>query len=193
MILGICGPACSGKNIVSDIFKQHGFLISDADEIGRLALVYKKKELLAVFGDQILNKDHSINRKALGTIVFSDPKLLKKLNAITHPFIEEQMRLFIQNHPGQNLALNAPLLPYVKIPEIEGIIWVTAGFFKRLIRSLKRDQRGLQFSLKRMWAQRHLSPKLFFKKVDTYTIRNNGDFSALQRHVEDILTRISCK
>ncbi len=187
MVLGVCGRSCSGKNAVCQILEEKGFFIIDADVLGQQALKVKKNEIVHLFGVCILDEQGAIDRKKLGQRVFSCEADLKKLNAISHPYIVQEMQRIIKENPDQHIVLNAALLPMVRVPEVDMLIWVTAGFFRRLIRSLKRDRRGLVFSLKRIWMQRNLSPKLFFKSVDIYTIRNGGSFAALKRHVNQLL------
>lgn len=191
VVLGICGPACSGKNEVCKILAQKGFLIIDADALGQQALQVKVKDLIETFGRSVADENGQINRKKLGMIVFSSRAALKKLNAISHPYIVQEIQHIIRENPDRDIALNAALLPWVRIPEVDVLIWVTAGFFVRLFRSLKRDKRGLIFSLKRMWVQRNLSPKLFFKQVDTYTVRSNAGLPALEHRVTQILNLLS--
>ena len=187
MVLGVCGRSCSGKNAVCKILSEKGFLIVDADELGQQALQAKKNEIISAFGTSILNDEGQIDRRKLGQRVFSCAQDLQKLNAISHPYVVQEMQRVIRENPERHIVLNAALLPMVRVPEVDVLIWVTAGFFTRLIRGLKRDRRGLIFTLRRMWMQRNLSPKLFFKRVDTYTIRNGGDFAALKRRVNQLL------
>lgn len=193
MVLGICGPAGSGKNTVCKILAGNGFLIIDADAIGQQVLQLKQQEIVQAFGSAILTETNTIDRKKLGSIVFASDDQLKKLNAISHPSIVDEMRRLIHTHPDSKIALNAALLPWVKVPEVDVLIWVTAKFYIRLKRTLRRDRRGLFFTLKRMWAQRNLSPKLFFKRVDTYTVRNDGDLYDLERRVDKLLDLLSSK
>ena len=187
MVLGVCGRSCSGKNAVCRILSEKGFLIVDADKLGQQALQAKKNEIISAFGTSILNDEGQIDRQKLGQRVFSRAKDLQKLNAISHPYVVQEMQRAMRENPERHIVLNAALLPMVRVPEVDVLIWVTAGFFTRLIRGLIRDRRGLIFTLRRMWMQRNLSPKLFFKRVDTYTIRNGGDFAALKRRVNQLL------
>lgn len=187
MVLGVCGRSCSGKNAVCEILSEKGFLIVDADELGQQALHAKKNEIIRLFGTSILNDEGQIDRQKLGQRVFSCAQDLQKLNAISHPYVVQEMQRVIRENPERHIVLNAALLPMVRVPEVDVLIWVTADFFTRLIRGLKRDRRGLIFTLRRMWMQRNLSPKIFFKRVDIYTIRNGGNFTALKRCANQLL------
>jgi dephospho-CoA kinase len=171
MIIGVCGKACAGKNIVCQtLVNQYGYNMIDADIIGKQALQACKAEIIQAFGHDILTLQGDIDRKKLGTLVFSSPTALTKLNQISHPFIIGQIRHLLQQNPRTNWVVNAALLPYWRIPEIRHVFWVHAPLFLRFIRALKRDRRGFWFTIKRIWSQRTLSPQLFENYVDKYMI-----------------------
>src|SRR5262245_13057346 len=95
--VGLTGGMCCGKSTVSSMFAELGCLIIDADQISRTlveagAPAYKR--IVKVFGDSILNKDKTLNRKKLGAIIFADSAKRKLLNSILHPLIvKEEERL----------------------------------------------------------------------------------------------------
>ena len=74
-IIGITGGIASGKSTVSDILRKKGYTVIDADDISRKVTdigesAYEK--IHEYFGDDILRKDLSIDRKKLGSIIFGD-------------------------------------------------------------------------------------------------------------------------
>src|SRR3989338_339885 len=90
MLIGLTGGIASGKSLVAEELKRLGAHIIDADEIAREVVrpgLPAYKEIVKEFGEGILNPDKTINRNALGAIVFSNPKLKKRLEQITHPGI----------------------------------------------------------------------------------------------------------
>lgn len=115
MIIGLTGGIGSGKSTVASMLLVCGIPVIDADNIAR-ALTAKKtiiKAITQTFGDDILTKTGEIDRKKLGQIVFSNPKLLHKLENILHPKIEEARqqeitRLLNQGH--EIIVYMAPLL-----------------------------------------------------------------------------------
>lgn len=92
-------------------------MVIDADLLARLMVEPGKpawKDLVRTFGKRILNPDRTINRPALGQIVFQNPAQLKRLNAIMHPRIAREqtrlMREIAQKDPEAVIIYDAPLL-----------------------------------------------------------------------------------
>lgn len=89
-VIGITGPTGSGKSTITTYLKSKGCHIIDADNLGRLALQKGSDCLMqvcAVFGNDILNHDGTLNRQLLAKKAFSTPENTAKLNNITHPWI----------------------------------------------------------------------------------------------------------
>ena len=99
LIVGLTGGIASGKTAVSKILSEEGAYIIDADQIAR-ELVQPDtptwRELINVFGKEILDKDGSIHRKKLAAIVFSNPQQRNLLNQIIQPRIKEEMDLRVK-------------------------------------------------------------------------------------------------
>lgn len=95
LVIALTGGIGSGKTTVSDIFKSKNIPIIDTDIIAR-ELVEKDKpayiEIINTFGKEILNKDKTINRQALGKLVFSSDKKRLLLENILHPIIWDNVK-----------------------------------------------------------------------------------------------------
>lgn len=96
--IGLTGGIACGKSNVLRHFDKLGAATIDADQIAREILFPGEPayvEVVAEFGDSILEPDKTINRTRLGQIVFSDRNALSRLNALTHPHIiaEERRRI----------------------------------------------------------------------------------------------------
>lgn len=187
MITAICGKACAGKNAVAALLAEAGFFIIDADALGQEALRAQPAQYAGAFGAQILDAEGRVNRKALGALVFADKKKLEQLNALSAPYIIGGIEKLCAARKGQNIAINAALAPYWPLAMVDSLIWVEAPLLIRLLRALKRDKRGLLFALKRIWMQRKLSPKLFYRPVDIYKVRNCGSQQSLRKKVLKII------
>lgn len=84
-VLGLTGGIASGKSTVSQIFKQLGVPIIDADQIAREVVLPGTKGLEMVketFGANVIDQNGRLDRKALGAIVFQDLKKREQLNGI---------------------------------------------------------------------------------------------------------------
>jgi dephospho-CoA kinase len=117
--VGLTGGIGSGKSEVARRLVAHGAVLIDADVAAREVVVPGSrglKRIVAAFGDDVLSPDDSLDRARLGEIVFQDPELRKKLNAIVHPLVREWMgaaeRTAVQaaDPPGPIVVHDVPLL-----------------------------------------------------------------------------------
>lgn len=166
-VILVTGPMASGKNHVSEMMQREGWKAIDADILVHKAIDSQAKKIYETFKStaeenkiNILKNSNTetpvINRRALGKLLFSDPNLLKQQEAIVYPVITDQIKDFAKNN--EKTLINATLL--YKTPELlnmcSKIIYLKAGFFKRLIRAKKRDKLPLMQILRRFYSQRNL-------------------------------------
>ncbi len=88
--VGLTGSIAVGKSFVASVFTELGCHVLDADQTAREVVMPGTpglKALVQEFGDKILNVDGTLDRKALGAIVFADEQKRQRLNYILHPFI----------------------------------------------------------------------------------------------------------
>ena len=88
--VGLTGGIGAGKSEVSRLFVGHGAVLIDADRIAREVVEPGTPGLAAVveaFGPGVLSADGTLDRPALGAIVFADAGRLAALNAIVHPLV----------------------------------------------------------------------------------------------------------
>ena len=93
--VGLTGGIGSGKSEVSRRLAIHGAVIVDADVAAREVVVPGSSglaDIVEAFGADVLGPDGALDRERLGQIVFGDPGLRAKLNAIVHPLVREWMR-----------------------------------------------------------------------------------------------------
>ena len=109
LILGLTGNIGCGKSSLSNILIQNNIDVIDADIISRQ--IFEDKELLNLvfkhFGQNIKNIDGTLNRKALGHIVFNDDEKLFLLNSLTHPKIKE--KILDKINQIKNMKLNSAM------------------------------------------------------------------------------------
>ncbi|MBD8608285.1 dephospho-CoA kinase [Aeromicrobium sp. CFBP 8757] len=90
--VGLTGGIGAGKSTVSALLAAHGAVVIDYDRLAR-EIVEPGRPALAViaarFGDGVIGADGTLDRPALGSIVFGDPEALSDLNGITHPAIRD--------------------------------------------------------------------------------------------------------
>lgn len=93
--VGLTGGIGSGKSEVSARLVRRGAVLVDADLIAREVVEPGTPGLAAVaaeFGPGVLRPDGSMDREAVGSVVFADPARLAALNAIVHPLVGRRMR-----------------------------------------------------------------------------------------------------
>jgi dephospho-CoA kinase len=94
LTIGLTGGIGSGKSTVAGMLAALGARVVDADQVGHD--VYRPgtpgfRDVVAAFGRAVIAPDGTIDRRALGTIVFADPAALARLNAIVHPLIAAEL------------------------------------------------------------------------------------------------------
>jgi dephospho-CoA kinase len=97
-LIGLTGGIASGKSTIASRLAELGAVVVDADRIAREVVEPGQPALAAIarrFGDGVIAPDGTLDRPALGAIVFGDPAALKDLNGITHPAVlQESTRRF---------------------------------------------------------------------------------------------------
>ena len=117
--VGLTGGIGSGKSEVARRLVAHGAVLIDADVAAREVVVPGSrglKRIVVAFSEEVLSPDGSLDRARLGQIVFKDPELRAKLNAIVHPLVRQWMlaaeRTAVQaaDPPGPIIVHDVPLL-----------------------------------------------------------------------------------
>src|SRR4029077_13658961 len=115
--VGLTGGIGSGKSEVARRLAEYGAVLIDADVAAREVVVPGSPglaQVAAAFGGDVLLPDGSLNRERLGEIVFADPALRARLNAIIHPLVREWMeeaeRAAVQRNGDAIVVHDVPLL-----------------------------------------------------------------------------------
>ena len=193
MLIGLTGGIASGKSLVAAELKRLGAYLIDADEIGRKVVnpgLPAYQDIVKEFGEGILNPDKTINRKALGGIVFSNPKLRKTLEQITHPrildAIEKETQTIQGNDPKALIVVDAALLIEVGLnKKMDKVVVVYADEQTQLKRLIKRSGFTMAEAKKRIASQMPLSEKI---KYADFVIENLEEKS--KEEVKDEVKRI---
>lgn len=190
LILGLTGNIGCGKSSLSKILMQNNIDVIDADIISRN--IFEDKELLNLvfenFGENIKNLDGSLNRKALGNIVFNDDQKLVLLNGLTHPKIKEKILNKINEirNIGKSLVvIDAALLiegGYLDI--LDKLIVITCKESIQISRIQLRDNLTKEQALSRMNSQMSQDEKI---KYADYIIDNSGDTNNLKHKAEELI------
>jgi dephospho-CoA kinase len=168
ILVGLTGGVATGKSTVAKMFKQCGAIVIDADELAHEVVKPGKpawREIVAFFGKTVLNQDRSLNRQALGSIVFRNPKKLRQLERIIHPRVaREQARLTKQAaraDPTAVVIYDVPLLFEAGIDtRVDKTLVVTADRETQLARLKKRNGLSRVEAIRRIRSQMPLSKKV---------------------------------
>jgi dephospho-CoA kinase len=113
-LIGLTGGIASGKSLVSARLAELGATIVDADVLAREVVEPGTEGLAAIaehFGPAVISADGTLNRPALGAIIFADAEQREKLNAITHPAVWRRAReLFAAAAADEVVVYDVPLL-----------------------------------------------------------------------------------
>lgn len=178
----VTGQMAAGKNYVSSkMAEKFDCLNLDLDKTVHKVIKKLEPEILTAFsldakkaGINLLLNDGSLNRGALGALIFTDKLLIQKQENLVYPQLIEETKAFIKDNNGKKILLNAALL--YKTPELlnlcEKIFFVRSSFLKRLLRAKKRD--GLPFLqiLKRFKAQKKILNEYKKTKKQIVFIKN---------------------
>jgi dephospho-CoA kinase len=97
--VGLTGGIACGKTVVRRRLEERGIPTLDADAVVHHLLqagTEVTRQIAETFGEEVIAPDGSVDRKALGAIVFSDEEERKKLNAIVHPGVWREIERFFE-------------------------------------------------------------------------------------------------
>ncbi len=190
MVVGLTGGYCAGKDAVARWFSARGYAVIDVDAVGHEVLREKAGEVIAAFGPGIRAADGSVDRRALGRIVFSDRRALARHEAIVHPAMAEKVRAWLRSTPGDKL-INAAVLYRLGLDADCGhVICVTAPLLLRVARAMRRDRVSAAQAFHRIRSQRGLCPKSHGGEVDIHSVRNAGSLRRLEEDLDALLGRL---
>ena len=195
LLVGLTGGIASGKTTVSKMFVELGVHLIDADLIARDVVEPEKpawREIIAVFGNSILNKKKGIDRKKLGTLVFNNLEKRKQLEAITHPkiIVEEnrQVNELKKKYRSGIILLDAALLIEAGHHDrVDKLIVVYTDKKIQLKRLTERNNLSPDDAKKRIDSQMSLEEKA---KLSDYTIDNNKPFEEVRNQVSKIYSEL---
>lgn len=211
--VAITGGIATGKSTACNILRLHGYSIIDMDKISHEVLEANAREVVSVFGSEILvdsaldsakngldsatctqNAESApkINRKKLGEIVFSDKVKLAKLEAILHPKIRTEVEKQARVLEAQNITYFIDIPIFYELQEkgkgyeIPRVLLIYAPKEVQLARIQKRDNLNAESAKMRLANQIDIERK---KQMANFVIENVGDVRELQSKIEKFLNK----
>jgi len=185
-VLALTGGIGCGKSLAAQYFAELGALVIDADLLARAAIERGSvgfDEVVTLFGDSIL-KDGNIDRRALGEIIFKDPKAKDALEKIIHPFVRKEFEEAVASLKGdQVLVYEIPLLYETNNQErFDLVITVESEMENRVARLRGRGMHISEIE-GRIAAQATREQRI---EIADFLIDNDGSEDELLRQVEKI-------
>lgn len=178
-VLGLTGNIASGKSLVASMFKELGASVIDVDDIARTIVKPGEDawtDIVEIFGEVVLYADRTINRKALGDIIFNDDEKRSQLNDITHPRIIDRARELVEKYQNEDAVLI--IIEAALIVEkgglkdlIDGLIVVISDQQTQFERLTKRDGLSKEDAISRINSQMPTKEKVQYAD---YIIDNSG-------------------
>lgn len=176
MILGITGGTGCGKTTLLNLLKDRGGLVLDCDAIYHDLLKTDKGLLAAIecrFPGTVV--DGTLQRKKLGSLVFSDPQALLDLNTITHGAVKTEVLRRLEAKPDLAAIDAIALFEGGLAPLCDVTVAVTAPREDRIVRLMARDGISREYAESRIDAQHTDS---WFRERCDYVLENTGEFDA---------------
>ncbi|HEY7136960.1 MAG TPA: dephospho-CoA kinase [Acidimicrobiia bacterium] len=189
LLVALTGGIGSGKSTVAALLEARGAVVVDADAVARDVVEPGKPafdRIVERFGTGVLAADGTLDRPALGRVVFGDEAARKDLEGITHPAINEEFVRRIAGSPPDGIVVcDIPLLvesQQAAARTYGDVIVVEAPLEVRLDRLegrgvLRDDARA------RMKAQATDEER---RAVATFVVDNGGSVAELERQVDEV-------
>ncbi|ALS74365.1 dephospho-CoA kinase [Planococcus rifietoensis] len=191
MIIGLTGSIASGKSTVSQMLKELGYPVVDADLVARQVVEPGTETLNSIkqaFGAEVIRADGSMDREKVGSIIFNDPASRKKLNDIIHPAIRREMlrqRQAFLDDGYETVIMDIPLLFESKLQHmVDKILVVSVSEQEQLKRLMERNGLAEQQAKARIASQLPISVK---EQGADEVLDNNGSLEHTKHQLMRIL------
>ncbi|MFO0677671.1 MAG: dephospho-CoA kinase [Polyangiaceae bacterium] len=193
-VFGLTGGIASGKSTVGRHFRARGVPVVDADALARDVVAKGTPglaELVAAFGDGILDADGQLDRKRVAALVFGDDAKRRILNAATHPRIAAASKAAMDDLATRGeplVAYEAALLVENGVADaFRPLVVVAASEATQRARVMLRDAATAEEADARIRSQVPLADKI--AKAD-HVITNDGTLDALLDRADEVLDAI---
>jgi dephospho-CoA kinase len=193
--VGLTGSIAVGKSHVLGFFRELGCSVLDADKVARDVVepgTVGLERVVDRFGPAVLKQDGSLDRAALGSIVFADEEKRLLLNSIIHPLVFTEQNRWLQAREGEDPN---------GIAIVDAALMIESGGYKRfdklivvwcepelqLQRLMSRD------GIKREDAERLIASQMSQsekKKYADFLIDTSNTFEDTRRQVAEVFARL---
>jgi dephospho-CoA kinase len=195
LLIGVTGGIACGKTEVCRVFQKKGAIILSGDEIGK-EVVQKnrkiRKKLVQTFGETILDKNKSLNRRKLGRLAFTSKESKDKLNKIIHPDLLKDLKKRIRSLRAKRcqglVVVDAALIVEWGLQDgFDHLIFVQSKRGDKIKRLQKHKGYSRKEALDRIKSQ---LPEIKKKRLADFVIVNDKGVHELRRKAEKVFSRI---
>ncbi|KXZ13668.1 dephospho-CoA kinase [Bacillus nakamurai] len=191
LVIGLTGGIASGKSTVARMLIDKGITVIDADIIAKQAVekgMPAYRQIIEAFGKEILLENGELDRRKLGSIVFTNEQKRLMLNNIVHPAVRAEMMKQRDEAVSRHepfVVLDIPLLYESELEYlVDKVIVVTVTKETQLKRLMERNSLTEEEALSRITSQMPLADKT--KRADN-VIDNSGSVEKTKQQLDDIL------
>ena len=157
--IGLTGNIGSGKTTLASCFEILGIAVFNADKQAKLLMnkdINLKQSLITEFGKEVY-LDNELNRKYLSKLAFNDNLVLKRLNALVHPVVQDAFEKWSIQQSGAYVIKEAAILfESNTYQSLDAIICISCPEEIRLKRILNRDdlsEKDVRQRMSHQWAE----------------------------------------
>ncbi len=197
--VGLTGGIASGKSTVAGWFRELGAYVQDGDAVAHQVMEpggTAYDDVVARFGDGILDRDGSINRPLLGELVFQDPAAREELNRLVHPKVREASAEMLAAYIDAGgdapvMIFEAALLVETGVyREYDSLVVVSCSREEQLLRLMSRGTLSVDGAMARIQAQFPLSRKL---AVADHVIDTSTSQEQSRKQTKDVFRKLAVR
>ncbi len=188
--IAVTGGIGSGKSYVSNMLKERGIPIYNADDEAKRLMITDegiRQDLIALLGDSVY-ENGVLNKPMLASYLFADAENAARINRIVHPRVRADFCCWLERQTDVEIAgLECAILFEAGFEEtVDAVVMVYAPESLRLKRAMMRDQATEMQIRERMKAQMDDEEKC---RLSDYVIQNDG-ILPLEAQLEDLITQL---
>lgn len=182
--IALTGGIATGKSSATAILSLYGFRFIDADKIAHQILDEQHRAVAEMFGKDLIFGS-KVDRKRLGSIIFSDPIKRKMLESLLHPLIYQEIerQSYREDQFKKPYIIDIPLFFEGGRYPVEKSLVVYAAREQQLQRLMQREGYNQMEAICRIDSQMDIEQK---RDRATYVIDNSGDLRRLQQECERV-------
>lgn len=187
-VIGLTGGVGAGKSLVLTILKtKYNAEVMEADKVAHELMEPGEEGYLGIketFGETILNSDGTINRTALGKVIFDNESAREQINSIIHPLVWKRIRQKISASQAGLIVVEFAIMGEEAEDIYDEMWYVHASEEVRMRRLLKNRGYSKERSEKMIRSQ--ASEQEYARRCDRI-IENHGSVKDLEDQLAEIL------